>query len=200
MNESSTLGFRCDVTKMAFVLFNEEAKIGRDSHRSTSLISVGSSTCGPNNQQSRKKRQNRLNQRREKNQNSRSETEAGDGIEIRPAPSADRFRSSSPLTAADRGRRNRSEQARSPSRTGGTVDPRAEGSALPAVPDGGLGEVHGGEPAREEVEVACWSEEGEAFSSEFQMGSSEMFTFLLFSLSFPKLKTDQTRTRTYIHV
>ena len=72
-------------------------------------------------------------------------------------------------------------KARSPSRTGGTVDPRAEGSALPAVPDGGLGEVHGGEPAREEVEVACWSEEGEAFSSEFQMGSSEMFTFLLFS-------------------
>jgi len=46
-------------------------------------------------------------------------------------------------------------KARSPSRTGGTVDPRAEGSALPAVPDGGLGEVHGGEPAREEVEVAC---------------------------------------------
>jgi len=41
---------------MAFVLFNEEAKIGRDSHRSTSLISVGSSTCGPNNQQSREKK------------------------------------------------------------------------------------------------------------------------------------------------
>ena len=83
-------------------------------------------------------------------------------------------------------------KARSPSRTGGTVDPRAEGSALPAVPDVGLGEVHGGEPAREEVEVACWSEEGEAFSSEFQMGSSEMFSHFTFFA-----KTDQTRTRTY---
>jgi len=31
----------------------------------------------------------------------------------------------------------------------------ADGSALPAVHEGELGEVHGGEPAREEVEVAC---------------------------------------------
>ena len=86
-----------------------------------------------------KKKQNRLNQRREKNQNSRSETEAGDGIEIRPAPSADRFRSSSPLTAADRGRRNRSEQARSPSRTGGTVDPRGGWIRASSSPRGGIG-------------------------------------------------------------
>src|SRR5688572_7002266 len=100
--------------------------MGRDSHRNTSLISVGSSSCGPIT--SKEEKENRQNQRRQRNRNNRSETEGGDGIEIGPAPSADRFRSSSPLTAADRGGRSRSKQARSPAPTGGTVDPRPDKS------------------------------------------------------------------------
>ena len=55
----------------------------------------------------------------------------------------------------------------------GRKDPRFQQSPM--------GDWERSTAAREEVEVACWSEEGEAFSSEFQMGSSEMFTFLLFS-------------------
>jgi hypothetical protein len=71
---------------------------------------TSSSSCGPINS---KEKENYQNQQPERNQNNQRETEEGDGIEIGPAPSADRFRSSSPLTAADQGRRNRSKQASS---------------------------------------------------------------------------------------
>jgi hypothetical protein len=73
---------------------------------------TSSSSHSPIN--SKEEKENHQNQRPERNQNNWRETEEGDGIKIGQAPSADRFRSSSPLTAADQGRRNRSKQARFP--------------------------------------------------------------------------------------